>query len=612
MKRKSLELLNSSDKKFNILLNSTILDKIIMRSIEEVDFLELDAKSNEKNTNINKLDFDILHKIYWNNSIPTSLSISKNGKYLTIGFFNGTIGFWSMIDGLYLGKIQISKKPITSISSSENEEFIAIGIWDGYICVYSILQGKIIYHKKVENRPIRKIQFLNNLDLISYLTDDSKIYFLSLKTDKKLLLNESEFKITAYDIKLYENLLFLGFDNGLIEIFNFNRNFVVNKIFRNKFKILNLSVSQDCKYLLTTDESYSTSLSIYNLDSLKPVYYSETFGTCLDAKFVNFSDVIIAIINSSSNIKILSKKESFTSKSVITKGKDFDNLLKKIVFDLNDGITTASITDDTKKACFGTKTGFISIYSLDNKSLINSELLEINVPVNNIFTCNKSSKYIFVNKNGNVYIYNYKNSNFNDFYVLSLETKDFNFFMSENVLYWTDKEKKFCTIDILKENKMIEIFHIDFNPHSILLFKDFFYISTFDGQIFIYDFKLKKIVDCFNTEIENGMFSVNKKFNIICYYNNKNLKLYDRWGKLLNEMKFDLSKIGLLTFSKDGLHFAISCDDEVLLYDLVLLEKLKTFAGHFDKVVDIKFKSNPNILLSIGLDKIVNFWKFDL
>ncbi|PMP85807.1 MAG: hypothetical protein C0174_03390 [Thermodesulfobium narugense] len=606
MKSESIKLFDN--KNLNISLNSTLLNKIVIRSIEEIDIMGLNTKQEKKPSNANKFYLDILHKIHWNNSYFTSSSISKKAKFLIVGFFNGFINFWSMIDGLYLGKIQLSRNPIISISSCENEELVVVGTWDGYIFVYSILQGKIIYNRKIENKPIRKIHFLNSLDLISYLTDDSKIYFLSLKTNKKLLLYESNLKITAYDIRLNEGLIFLGFINGLIEIFNFNRNVVEDKFFKSRYKILNLSVSNDCKYLLSVDEGHSNSLGLYNLDCLKPICFSDTFGTCLDAKFVNFSDIIISVINSSSNLKVLSKKESLISKVVIVNNKDTLDLLKKEFFEVNDQISTAFITNDTKTICFGTKTGFINIFSLDNNKLINSELIEINVPVKKIFIANGISKSIFINKNGNVYVYN--EMYFKNLHILDIKINDSSLFISENNIYWTNNNKKLYTLNFSVENSIIQSFDIDFIPQRIILFKDFFYLSTYDGQIFIFDSVSKKLVDCFHSEIENGKFAVNEKFNIICYYDNKNLKLYDRLGKLLKEIKFNFSKVSLLTFSSDGVHFAFANDDEICLYDLVSSEKLKTFAGHYDKVAYIKFRENSNILLSIGFDKIVNFWKF--
>ncbi|AEE14561.1 WD40 repeat-containing protein [Thermodesulfobium narugense DSM 14796] len=606
MKKESIKLLDNNN--FNISLNSTILNKIVARSIEEIEILEVNLKKERKCLNVNKIYFDILHKIYWDNSYPTSSTISKNAKFLVIGFFNGVINFWSMIDGLYLGKIKLSKSPIISISTSENEEFIAVGTWDGYIFIYSILQGKIIYNKKIENKPIRKIHFLDDSDLISYLTDDSKVYFLSLKNNKKLLLHENNLKITAYDVILNDGLIFLGFVNGLIEMFNFNRNVVEDKFFKSKYKILNLSVSKDCKYLLSADEGHSNSLGVYNINHLKPIYFLDTFGTCLDARFVNFSDIVISVINSSSNLKVLSKKNSFISKSVIVSDKNTLDLLKRDFFELNEQISTAFITSDTKNVCFGTKTGFVNIFSLENNNLVNSELIEINVPVKKIFINNEISRLIFVSKNGNVYIY--KDVNLKNFYILDVETNNSNLFISENNIYWTNNDKRLYILDFLAENVVVQSFDIDFNPHNTLLFKDFFYLSTYDGQIFIFDFISRKLVDCFNTEIEDGKFSVNEKFNIICYYNNKNLKLYDRLGRLLNEIKFDFRKISLLTFSSDGLHFAFVNDDEIFLYDLVSSEKLKTLRGHYDKVAHIRFRGNSNILLSVGFDKIINFWKF--
>lgn len=607
MKKEFLGLLDS--KRFDISLNSLILDKIIIRSIEEIDFMELDLKSDKKSPDIKKIDFDILHKIYWNTSFPTVSSISRNAKYFILGFFDGTINFWSMLDGLFLGKIFLSRNPIISISSSENEEFLVVGTWDGCIYLYSILQGKIIYHKKIENKPIRKIFYFDGLDLISYLTDDSKIYFLSLKNNKKLLLYENNLRITSYDIRLNENLIFLGFENGLIEIFNFNTNISENKIFMNNNKIVNLSVSIDAKYILSTDESNSNSLSIYKLDSLQSIYTANTYGTCLDAKFVNYSDIAMSVINSSSNLKILTKKDSLLSKSIIIKyNKSGSELANKKVFNFNDQISAAFISDDIRKVYFGTKSGFIKTYSLNNQDIICSELLEPDVPINKIFVHTNSEKLLCVNKNCNVYVYN--SLDLKNFSIINVKNMAAPLSATDNAAYWTEKENKLYLLDFLKKEMSLNSFEIEFSPYNVLLFKNRFYLSTDDGQIFIYDADLKSLFDCFNTGIADGKFSVSSRLNIIGYYNDKILKMYDRLGKLLTEVKFDLKKVDLLTFSNDGMYFAFSCDDEIYLYDVVSSKIIKQFIGHYDRVADIKFKSNSNILLSIGFDKIVSFWKF--
>lgn len=607
MKKEFLGLLDS--KRFDISLNSLILDKIIIRSIEEIDFMELDLKSDKKSPDIKKIDFDILHKIYWNTSFPTVSSISRNAKYFILGFFDGTINFWSMLDGLFLGKISLSRNPIISISSSDNEEFLVVGTWDGCIFIYSILQGKIIYHKKIENKPIRKIFYFDGLDLISYLTDDSKIYFLSLKNNKKLLLYENNLRITSYDIRLNENLIFLGFENGLIEIFNFNTNISENKIFMNNNKIVNLSVSIDAKYILSTDESNSNSLSIYKLDSLQSIYTANTYGTCLDAKFVNYSDIAMSVINSSSNLKILTKKDSLLSKSIIIKyNKSGSELANKKIFNFNDQISAALISDDIKKVYFGTKSGFIKIYSLNNQDIIFSELLEPDVPINKIFVHTNSEKLLCVNKNCNVYVYN--SLDLKNFSIINVKNMEAPLSATDNAAYWTEKENKLYLLDFLKKEISLNSFEIEFSPYNVLLFKNRFYLSTEDGQIFIYDADLKSLFDCFNTGIADGKFSVSSRLNIIGYYNDKILKMYDRSGKLLSEIKFDLKKVDLLTFSNDGMYFAFSCDDEIYLYDVVSSKIIKQFIGHYDRVADIKFKSNSNILLSIGFDKIVSFWKF--
>ncbi|MEO1785001.1 WD40 repeat domain-containing protein [Thermodesulfobium sp. 4217-1] len=607
MKNEFLEPIDS--KMFNISSNSLILDKIIIRSIEEIDFMEIDLKSDKKSPDIKKIDFDILHKIYWNTSFPTVSSISKNAKYFILGFFDGTINFWSMLDGLFLGKIFLSKNPIIAISSSDNEEFLVVGTWDGCIFIYSILQGKIIYHKKIENKPIRKIFYFDGLDLISYLTDDSKIYFLSLKNNKKLLLYENNLKITSYDIKLNENLIFLGFENGLIEIFNFNTNISENKIFMSNNKIVNLSASVDVKYVLSTDESHSNSLNIYKLDSLQSIYTANTYGTCLDAKFVNYSDIAMSVINSSSNLKILTKKDSPLSKSIIIKyNKSSSDLANKKIFNFNEQISTALISEDIKKVYFGTKSGILKKCSLNSQEVNFSEILEPEVPINKIFVHTDSEKLLCFNKNYNVYVYN--GLDLKNFSIINVKNAETALSAADSAAYWTEKENKLYLLDLTKKEISINSFEIEFSPFKVLLFKNRFYLSTKDGQIFIYDAELKSLFDCFNTGIDDGKFSVCSRLNIIGYYNDKVLKMYDRLGKLLAEIKFDLKKIDLLTFSDDGMYFAFSCDDEIYLYDVVSSEIIKQFVGHYDKIADIKFKSNSNILLSVGFDKIVNFWKF--
>jgi hypothetical protein len=607
MKNEFLELLDS--KKFNITSNSLILDKIIIRSIEEIDLMGIDLKSDKKSSDIKKIEFDILHKIYWNTSFPTVTSISKNAKYFILGFFDGTINFWSMLDGLFLGKIFLSRNPIISISSSDNEEFLVVGTWDGCIFIYSIFQGKIIYHKKIENKPIRKIFYFDGLDLISYLTDDSKIYFLSLKNNKKLLLYENNLKITSYDIRLNENLIFLGFSNGLIEIFNFNINRTENKIFMNNSKIVNLSVSKDDNYLLSTDESYSNSLNIYKLSSLQTIYTSNTYGTCLDAKFVNYSDILISVINSSSNLKILTKKDSLLSKSIIIKyNKSTSDLVNKKNFNLNEQISAAFISEEVKKVYFGTKSGFLKLCSLNSQEIISSELLEYDVPINKIFVHNDPDKLLCINKNVNIYFYN--DLDLKKFSIINAKNIDVNLSMSDNAAYWTEKENKLYLLDFVNREIALKSYEIEFSPFNVLFFKNRFYLSTKDGQIFIYDANLKNLIDCFNTGIDDGKFSISSRLNIIGYYNDKVLKMYDRLGKLLNEIRFDLKKVDLLTFSNDGMYFAFSCDDEIYLYDVVSSDIIKNFVGHYDKIADIKFKKNANILLSVGFDKIINFWKF--
>jgi WD40 repeat protein len=317
----------------------------------------------------------------------------------------------------------------------------------------------------------------------------------------------------------------------------------------------------------------------------------------------------MSVINSSSNLKILAKKDSLLSKSIIFNyNKSNSDLVSKKIFNLDEQISSAFISEDIKNVCFGTKSGFIKIHLLNSQEMIFSELLEYDVPINKIFVNNDLGKLFCINRNNNVYIYN--DLDLKNFSIINSKNIDVTLSVSDNTAYWTEKEKKLYLLDFVMRENTLKSLEIEFSPFNVLLFKNRFYLSTKDGQIFIYDASLKNLLDCFNTGINDGKFSVCSRLNIIVYYNDKMLKMYDTFGKPLSETKFNLKKVDLLTFSNDGMYFALSCDDEVYLYDVVLSEMIKNFIGHYDKIADIKFKNNSNMLLSVGFDKIVNFWKF--
>ena len=257
------------------------------------------------------------------NSFKTSeiwfLEISKNKKYIALGFSNCNISLISVIYknnkinlNLYLtfSSNENSKKgEITSLSFSNDEKYLLVSLTSS-IKIFNVLNGeKIKEYNNLHNSIISSCLYISN----------SNTKFISGSIDKKLLLidintNEPPFLEIGKFCRI-KQLLYSEFNNLIVIIpgslndiicYDLSKNKISYKIeIKKEIVYSNISKNDKGKYILINISKTDPKISLYNLGNTKIEgnYYGHTQRTMIiKCSFAGDKDQYIISGSEDSNV----------------------------------------------------------------------------------------------------------------------------------------------------------------------------------------------------------------------------------------------------------------------------------------------------------------------
>lgn len=290
--------------------------------IEKLYDIYHNFSENKKEISFEKYDVITIKDLCFN-SFKTSeiwfLEISKNKKYIALGFSNCNISLISVINknnkinlNLYLtfSSNENSKKgEITSLNFSNDEKYLLVSLTNS-IKIFNVLNGeKIKEYNNLHNSIITSCLYISN----------SNSKFISGSIDKKLLLidintNESPYLEIGKFCRI-KQLLYSEFNNLIIIIPGSLNDVICYDLSKNKisFKIeikkeivySNISKNDKGKYILINISKSDPKILLYNLGNTKieSNYYGHTQRTMIiKCSFAGDKDQYIISGSEDSNV----------------------------------------------------------------------------------------------------------------------------------------------------------------------------------------------------------------------------------------------------------------------------------------------------------------------
>ena len=290
--------------------------------IEKLYDIYHNFSENKKEISFEKYDVITIKDLCFN-SFKTSeiwfLEISKNKKYIALGFSNCNISLISVINknnkinlNLYLtfSSNENSKKgEITSLNFSNDEKYLLVSLTNS-IKIFNVLNGeKIKEYNNLHNSIITSSLYISN----------SNSKFISGSIDKKLLLidintNESPYLEIGKFCRI-KQLLYSEFNNLIIIIPGSLNDVICYDLSKNKisFKIeikkeivySNISKNDKGKYILINISKSDPKILLYNLGNTKieSNYYGHTQRTMIiKCSFAGDKDQYIISGSEDSNV----------------------------------------------------------------------------------------------------------------------------------------------------------------------------------------------------------------------------------------------------------------------------------------------------------------------
>ena len=290
--------------------------------IEKLYDIYHNFSENKKEISFEKYDVITIKDLCFN-SFKTSeiwfLEISKNKKYIALGFSNCNISLISVINknnkinlNLYLtfSSNENSKKgEITSLNFSNDEKYLLVSLTNS-IKIFNVLNGeKIKEYNNLHNSIITSCLYISN----------SNSKFISGSIDKKLLLidintNEPPYLEIGKFCRI-KQLLYSEFNNLIIIIPGSLNDVICYDLSKNKisFKIeikkeivySNISKNDKGKYILINISKSDPKILLYNLGNTKieSNYYGHTQRTMIiKCSFAGDKDQYIISGSEDSNV----------------------------------------------------------------------------------------------------------------------------------------------------------------------------------------------------------------------------------------------------------------------------------------------------------------------
>ena len=283
--------------------NSYIVSRLSKNRIIKIEKLYQiynNIAENKKDISFEKYDMQSINDLCLN-SYKTSeiwfLEISKNKKYIALGFSNCNISLISVNKNndnntcfnLYLtfsSNENTKKGEITSISFSNDEKYILVSLSNNLIKIFNILNGeKVKEYNDLHNSYITSCIYMPN----------SNNKFLSGGTDKRLLLidinNNPHLEVGKFC--RIKQVLYSEFNNLIIIVPGSISDIICYDLPKNKisFKIevkeevvySNISKSDKGKYILINISKSYPKILLYNLEKTKTEdkYYGHTQKTMI-------------------------------------------------------------------------------------------------------------------------------------------------------------------------------------------------------------------------------------------------------------------------------------------------------------------------------------------
>ena len=267
--------------------DSYIISKLSQNRIIPIEKLYdiYHISENKKEISFEKYDVITIKDLCFN-SFKTSeiwfLEISKNKKYVALGFSNCNISLISVICknnkinlNLYLtfSSNENSKKgEITSLNFSNDEKYLLVSLTNS-IKIFNVLNGeKIKEYNNLHNTIITSCLYISN----------SNSKFISGSIDKKLLLVDTNTNAPFLEIGKFfriKQLLYSEFNNLIIIIPGSLNDIICYDLSKNKtsYKIeikeqivyTNISKNDKGKYILINKSKSNPKISLYNLENRK-------------------------------------------------------------------------------------------------------------------------------------------------------------------------------------------------------------------------------------------------------------------------------------------------------------------------------------------------------
>ena len=455
--------------------------------------------------------------------------------------------------------------------------------------------------------------------ILSFLSiSDAKKSVLINKRFKKILLDDNQQLLKEIGELTY------GFDK--FQTFNSNNNLSKYKIDSFPFfQLPILKMLQVNNLIIVSPETFENGIFIYSLENFRmihKIYHRDLYGNNTFLYAMSYSKEKDNFIFSFSDLTLSNYSNHFYLNWNIKIGVE-----KPINFIscINDYIFTCESHE---------KIGlnFIKEYNINNGNHINTFVLKFLSIFNmKIFEISKLEiKYLSNEiKEKEPFLvfslYDYTNLNENTNFYFDLKSKSTRLSLSSisnlnNLKY---------SYDILnKSNYEIIKFDVNFFGHNAII-KDYIYIESknfiisvgVDLYIFIWDIinkNAKIFIDSLHTDIIYSLSNINDNLFCTCGKDRK-IFIYSINSILLNDNN-NYSEINCNhtsdiynIFSYNNIIISGSFDKTMKLFymsnDYKKVENKIILTGHYSSITVCKFDYVHNILLTIGLDNIINIWK---
>lgn len=349
--------------------------------IEKLYDIYHNFSENKKEISFEKYDIITIKDLCFN-SFKTSeiwfLEISKNKKYIALGFSNCNISLISVTYknnkinlNLYLtfSSNENSKKgEITSLNFSNDEKYLLVSLSNSIIKIFNVLNGeKIKEYNNLHNSIITSCLYISNTKFISG-SIDKKLLLIDINTNKPPYLEIGKF----FRIK---QLLYSEFNNLIVIIpgslsdiicYDLSKNKISYKIDIDKEVVYsNISKNDKGKYLLINISKSDPKISLYNLEKTKIEgnFYGHTQRTMIiKCSFAGDKDQYIISGSEDSNVYLWDRnipgrpKYNFKGHLGIVNGAEllFNDILLSVSDDKSLKIWTSKNYEDknTRKIIF--------------------------------------------------------------------------------------------------------------------------------------------------------------------------------------------------------------------------------------------------------------------